>query len=311
MSARPSGEGVLIALDWGTTNVRAALLDRNGRVLDERRGESGVGVFSSEEFAQNFDKLTAGWPPVPAIAAGMVGSRQGWREANYLACPVSTERLSQSLIGFDHGSHRITIVPGLTYSDADIHDVMRGEETQIAGLLAEQPDFSGIAVLPGTHSKWVRIAKGTVKRFRTYMTGEMFEALSQHTILRHSMNDAGGEWNDAAFEGAASEIFAGGSGWGRFFSIRAGHLLSGGETAYHCERLSGYLIASEFAAARRDGFDDQSIVIIGTGQLVSRYEAAATLLGLQSNTHRGTDLVWPALFNLAGRAGLVGSNVHE
>ena len=305
MAATLTDAGVLVALDWGTTNVRAALLAEDGKVLDERRGESGVGVFSAEEFAASFDRLTSEWPKVPAIAAGMVGSRQGWHEARYLACPASTEQLAQALISFRHDGRDVTIVPGLTCTCDALHDVMRGEETQIAGLLAQDPDFSGTVVLPGTHSKWVRVQNGEVMRFRTYMTGEMFEALSQHTILRHSMNDNEQAWSEETFSQALGEIFAGGSGWGRFFSIRAGHLLAGGAAAHHRERLSGYLIASEFSAAQRDGFEDTSIVIIGTGQLVSRYEVAASQLQLESRAHRGTDLVWPALFELAGQANLL------
>ena len=146
--------GALITLDWGTTNVRAALLDKHGHVLEERRGESGVGKYDRAQFEQRFDQLTVGWPPVPAMAAGMVGSRQGWSEAAYLPCPASINDLVQGLHEIAHEGRRIIIVPGVKLDDGTRCDVMRGEESQLAGLLTQISDFSGTVLMPGTHSKW-------------------------------------------------------------------------------------------------------------------------------------------------------------
>ena len=116
--------GRLIALDWGTTNVRAALLDATGMVLDQRNGESGVGRYSKAEFAERFENLTEGWPNVPAIAAGMVGSRQGWKEAGYLPCPSTTSDLGQNLTAVDFDGRTISIVPGLQINRHDHLDCL-------------------------------------------------------------------------------------------------------------------------------------------------------------------------------------------
>ena len=130
MSAPHCNSNGLIVLDWGTTNVRLALLDSNGFVQEERRGESGVGSFSQEQFEEHFDRLTVDWPAVPAIAAGMVGSRQGWKEAPYLSCPASTNDLAQGLRRFTHKDREILIVPGLALNNGTRFDVMRGEESR-------------------------------------------------------------------------------------------------------------------------------------------------------------------------------------
>ncbi len=165
--------GALIALDWGTTNVRAALLDTDGIALETRHGESGVGHLDADGFAARFADLTNEWPDLPAIACGMIGSRQGWREADYLPCPTGVADLAAHLMVVN----QLHIVPGLKV-DVDVQrDVMRGEETQIAGLLARMPGFNGTIVMPGTHSKWVNVKDGVVTGFRTYMTGDLFAAV--------------------------------------------------------------------------------------------------------------------------------------
>ena len=173
---------ILIALDWGTTNVRAALLDAVGTVLEERKGDSGVGHLDETGFTARFNELVAGWPELPAIACGMVGSRQGWHEAAYCELPLDVSQLAARLHRFTSGGRELAIVPGVMKDTLDQADVMRGEETQIAALLAENPDFDGTIVLPGTHSKWARIAKGKLVDFKPYMTGELFAAFAEHRL---------------------------------------------------------------------------------------------------------------------------------
>ncbi len=307
--------GVLIALDWGTTNVRAALLAADGLVIDKRQADSGVGHFSTQQFAAHFRKLTQGWPALPAIASGMVGSRQGWREASYLPCPASLADLAGSLLRFHDNDQELAIVPGLKIETDQHRDVMRGEETQIAGLLADESNFSGTVVLPGSHSKWVRVHDGVVRNFRTYMTGELFDACSNHTILRHSVepddhdaaaSEPNGEEDHRDFVAAVGEVFqAPGSSFGRLFGLRADTVLSKADKHSARERLSGLLIGMELEAAARDGFDVQDITIIGTSDLTGRYSRAATVLAAQVKTHVSSQLVWPALFALARTGALL------
>ena len=294
--------GALIALDWGTTNVRAALLDADGVALETRHGDSGVGHLDAEGFAARFAELTDGWPEVPAIACGMVGSRQGWREADYLPCPTGLAGLAAHLITIGP----LHIVPGLKIDTGLQRDIMRGEETQIAGLLSRMPDVNdGTIVMPGTHSKWATVKGGTVTGFRTYMTGDLFSALSTHTILRHSVGGDGAMSGDTFLEGVRDAIAAPGSLAGALFGIRADTILQDANGAAGRERLSGLLIGMELEAAARDGFDVQDVAIIGSGTVVARYEAALGVLDATIRSFPSDDLVWPALMNIARHAGLL------
>lgn len=297
--------GSLIALDWGTTNVRAALLDMHGTPLDERRGESGVGTLDVNQFGQRFDELTKDWPNVSAIAAGMVGSRQGWSEANYLTCPVSAADLSSSLHRFTHDGRSISIVPGLKLDDGSRFDVMRGEESQLAGFLTLNPGYSGTIIMPGTHSKWVNVKDGTIAGFRTYMTGELFEAISEHTILRHSVSIE--KEPDATFASTAGQLAKKpGSIEGQLFGLRARHLLGSADEKELRQELSALLIMGEIRAGEQDGFTlSGETVLIGTEGLTAFYETALAATGHKTRREKGTSLVWPALFAMASKAGII------
>ena len=309
MGAAHCNSNGLIVLDWGTTNVRLALLDSNGTVLEERRGESGVGSFSQQQFEAHFDKLTADWPSLPAIAAGMVGSRQGWQEAPYLTCPASTNDLAQGLRRFTHRNQEILIVPGLALNNGSRFDVMRGEESQIAGFLTQAPHFSGALLMPGTHSKWVQIENGQIVNFQTYMTGEVFEAISKHTILRHSL--AGGERESASdtphFDKKVRELAAKPkSAEGALFGLRARHLLQASESEQLHQELSAILIMGELTAGQSDGFQlGEEVTLIGSGGLTNLYKTALGALGKSAKCVRGTGLVWPALFDIARKSNLI------
>lgn len=297
--------GKLVAIDWGTTNVRVALLDMAGQVLEERRGESGVGTFSAAQFGDHFDHLTRDWPAVPAIAAGMVGSRQGWQEACYLPCPTSTQDLVQGLYHFDHNGRSVTIIPGIMLNDGVRSDVMRGEESQIAGFLTSEPNFSGTLLMPGTHSKWVRVEDQTVVDFQTYMTGEVFEAISQHTILRHSLAEAA--YEPAQFHQKTLDLLQRGkSAESGLFALRARQLLCGAEAEDLHLELSALLILSELQAGQTDGFQlDDNIVLIGSAGLTALYQASLQAMGHAARCIRGTGLVWAALHNFAQQSKLI------
>ncbi|MEM9732304.1 MAG: 2-dehydro-3-deoxygalactonokinase [Pseudomonadota bacterium] len=298
----------LIALDWGTTHVRAALLAADGTVLEERHGESGVGQFDRQQFAKRFAELTASWDALPAIAAGMVGSRQGWQEAAYLPCPTRLADLSAALTpvsGHDH----VVIVPGLKMEGAR-YDVMRGEESQIAGLLAREPDFTGTVVMPGSHCKWVRLEGGRIEHFTTYMTGELFAALSNNTMLRHSV-ETEADGDVGAFQQAVAEVFTGhGSAMARLFDLRGRTLLAGADNGEQRERLSGLLIGMELEAAARDGYDVQAFTLVGSTALNERYGRATAVLQADIVSHEGTRLIWPALLAIASEAGLINTGLE-
>lgn len=293
-----------IAVDWGTTHLRAWALAADGRVLSEAHSADGMGALSRDRFEPALLALIAGWLPpcgtVPVIACGMVGARQGWSEAPYRIVPCPP--VGPGLHGVATAEKRIgvRIVPGL--SQQDPADVMRGEETQIAGLIRRDPDFAGTVLLPGTHSKWVRVGAGSVMSFRTFLTGELFALLADRSILRH---DCAGEGFDAhAFDEAANLALADpASVPSRLFSIRATGLLRGNPPGAARATLSGLLIGQEVAAARAlRGMGP--VTLIGAGALSALYARALALDGVAARVEDGAGLTLAGL--VAARSGQEG-----
>ena len=179
----------LLALDWGTSVLRAYLLGDDGAVLEERRKPWGIMRLPEGGFVGALQGIAGDWraaaPGLSTIACGMVGSVQGLCEAPYARCPAGGEALASALLAVDVvAGWRMHIVPGVR-RDGERPDVMRGEETQVMGVLARAPQFASRAtlVMPGTHSKWVQVQEGRIVDFQTYMTGELFAVLSEHSIL--------------------------------------------------------------------------------------------------------------------------------
>ena len=192
----------LVAVDWGTSSLRGALLDAGGKVLEERSDARGILKVPAGGFPAVFESLFADWMQ-PAgtrcLISGMAGSKQGWVEAPYCACPAGRVEVGRRIIDIDvRPDSRISIVPGLRDEHDGVPDVMRGEEVQIFGAMALMDVDEGVFVLPGTHNKWVTVKKGRVKGFRTFMTGEFYALLSQHSILARTL-DADAPLDEAAF----------------------------------------------------------------------------------------------------------------
>ena len=268
-------EAEWVAVDWGTSNLRAWAM-KGSKQLDEASSDKGMGGLDPEQFEPALLELIGGWLPkkrrMLVLACGMVGARQGWVEAPYSqvpARPINTADCTPAPASDPRLDVRI--IPGLCQMDPP--DVMRGEETQIAGFLSGQPNFDGTLCLPGTHTKWVRAADGQVLAFSTMMTGELYGLLAKRSVLRHSVSD---EIDDEAFSGAARRSLAdAGSLSGALFGIRAASLLSEQAGAQGGSRLSGLLIGAEIAAARPSG----PITIIGAGTLAGLYGEALALAG--------------------------------
>lgn len=264
-----------IALDWGTSRLRSWAMRRDGTVLGERSSDAGMGRLAPEGFEAALRALAGDWfehGPVPIIACGMVGARQGWTEAAYASvpCPPLSPTLARAPSGLD-----VSIIPGL--SQADPADVMRGEETQIAGFLALNPGWEGVLCLPGSHSKWAHLSAGEVVSFRSFLTGELFAALSTHTVLRHSLANEG--WDEAAFDAGVAETLSRPERLASaLFSIRAEGLLHGRSGAVQRARLSGLLIGAELAAAKPYWLGQQ-IGVIGAGGLAGLYVRALAAQG--------------------------------
>lgn len=268
-------------MDWGTTNLRVWGIGADGEVVAEASSDKGMGKLDRPGFEAALLELIGDWLPqgrrTLVIACGMVGARQGWVEVPYRQAPCRP--IFSDTIGSPETRDprlEVKVLAGIKQIQPD-PDVMRGEETQIAGFLAEQPGFEGTLCLPGTHTKWVRIGAGEIVQFKTFMTGELFSLLATQSVLRHSLNDA--EWDRSEFAKAIEATALHPSGFaGRLFSIRAESLVSGLEPAAAKARLSGTLIGMELAAAR-DYWHDQNLTIIGNGPQSETYAAGLRALG--------------------------------
>lgn len=298
---------VLIAIDWGTTSFRGYLVAADGTIVARQSGAQGILAVKDGRFADVLHAATADWHaqfgPLPIVMSGMIGSRQGWREAPYLKCPAQARDIAANLLRFDtDGLGSIAVVPGLLDQPGGMPDVMRGEETQIIGALQSARTGGQTFVLPGTHAKWVAVRDGAISGFRTYMTGEVFAALKGHTILGRLMADA--PHDPRAFErgvtfGAAPG--APGDLLNRLFSTRTLGLTGSLAADEAASYLSGLLIGAEIASAA----PASSFTIIASEGLAARYEDAARQLGLAA-TRAPADCVAEGLLVIASAAGIVG-----
>tara|TARA_R110001583_G_scaffold189565_1_gene353056 strand:- start:297415 stop:298338 length:924 start_codon:yes stop_codon:yes gene_type:complete len=285
-----------IGVDWGTSNLRLWAIDAQGQVRIERSSDQGMGRLTPEQFEPVLLNLCDGLldpaRTTPVLICGMAGARQGWAEAPYLPVPVTLGALGTGGVAplITSPLIAVRILPGL--SQATPADVMRGEETQIAGFAALHPEFDGTLCLPGTHSKWVTLAHGTVRHFRTVMTGEMFALLSEHSVLRHSVgrNIAGDTLDEAAFiRGVLHALDAGETAFAALFALRAESLLKATPSSTLRSRLSGLLIGIELAATR-DFWSGHKVTLIGAGPLTTLYARALSELGSTPHIEDGRDL---------------------
>ncbi|MGB3288657.1 MAG: 2-dehydro-3-deoxygalactonokinase [Burkholderiaceae bacterium] len=280
----------LIALDWGTTSLRAALLDSQGRIVEQAETADGIMAVAGRDFQAVFDKVAGGWrrdhPGAVVLAAGMVGSRQGWHEVPYLSCPAGFDELGRALSWFDGVGGSIGFVPGLATEHAGgAPDVMRGEEIQVFGALDALGVADGIFVLPGTHSKWVRVEDRRIRDFHSYMTGEVYAVLKQHSILSRSMLEGDPlpwEQSRAAFA-AGCAAAAQGAVLHNLFSVRSRGLLGGLTNELAPDYLSGVLIGEEIREALAllgDGVASR-IHLVCKPALLQRYQEALAVFGLE------------------------------
>ncbi|MEN3379610.1 MAG: 2-dehydro-3-deoxygalactonokinase [Hyphomicrobiales bacterium] len=278
-------EPLLIGLDWGTTSCRAYLIGADGVIA---RNADGPGILRVEggAFGPWFDTMVGAWVAMhgvlPVILSGMIGSRQGWKEAPYAACPAGVDEILKALVRIDHDGLAISLAPGLMTENDGMPDVMRGEETQILGALALSGSDGGLFLLPGTHSKWAEVSGGRIVSFRTFMTGEIFGALKDHTILGRLMRD--GSRDAEAFargvkEGAA--LGSAGALLNRMFATRTYGLMDRLPDTALSDYLSGLLIGAEIAEATRRS--QSAVTIVASAALAQRYTDALKLLG-----HDGT-----------------------
>ena len=275
----------LIAVDWGSTSFRAYLMARDGAIFDELASLDGVATIAPGGFPAALSRLVNSWlsahPHLPVVASGMVGSRHGWREVPYVKCPASLSAIAAGLVAVEAGALRVLLAPGLSYEDAGGEpDVMRGEEVEILGIA---DSGARLIVLPGSHSKWAVVENGRVERFRTFVTGELFAAIRDHTIAGAFARAASSKPPGAAFElgvrrGAAAVRGEGLGLLAALFGARSLPRMGGLAEDDAGEYLSGLLVGAEIAEGRRL-FPKDEAQIAGANALVERYLAAFAVLG--------------------------------
>ena len=282
----------MLAIDWGTSSLRVYRLGDDGRVSDNRHSPNGILAVKDGAFAQTLENVAGDWMDAgagPVFLSGMIGSRQGWQEAAYVPCPAGLPDIASAMSPVQwtspsHSPRHGWIAPGLSCLGATgVSDVMRGEEVQILGILHEL----------GTHSKWARVGDQRINAFSTYMTGEVFAVLKQHSILGRTMTDS--DFDETAFVDGVGRSAEDGGLLHHLFGVRAESLAGRINDKQSAAYLSGILIGHELRAAT-PGIEQ--FHLLGAGELMKLYALAASSLELETVIHE-SDAVARGLFSLA------------
>jgi len=285
----------LVAVDWGTSSLRGALLDPDGRVLEEQSHSRGILTVKHGGFTEVFETHFGEWmhpQGMRCLISGMAGSKQGWVEAPYCACPAGLVEVRNKILEIEPA--RISIVPGLSDSHDGVPDVMRGEEVQIFGAMALTGIHDGLFVLPGTHNKWARVKKGMVTGFRTFMTGEFYAVLSQHSILTRTI-DTAAPLDEAAFLQGVTQADNGQGLLHNAFGARTLSLFDRMPARELSSYLSGILIGEELRTQSVHAAGE--VVLIGTPALTQRYMLALQASGTKARS-LGAEATWAGLHAL-------------
>jgi 2-dehydro-3-deoxygalactonokinase len=277
------GQG-FAAVDWGSSARRAYVLDGQGKVVREVEDAAGTLSIPRDRFGAEVEALRTEIGAMPLLLGGMVGSNRGWMEAPYVPCPATLADVAERLLWAEPG--RTAIVPGVSLVEGDRGDIMRGEEVQVFGAQLLRPT-AGAALIchPGTHTKWIEMEGGTIRRFRTVMTGELFALLRTHSILADMVS---GPVNPgAAFRRGVERGFASGAATADLFSIRAGLLLGLAEPVDAPSYASGLLIGCDLRTGLAEASRDDEILVLGRGSLTRLYAAAIEQCGYRTDDMDG------------------------
>jgi 2-dehydro-3-deoxygalactonokinase len=298
----------LVALDWGSSSLRGARMDAAGRVLEQRAFDHGILSVAPGEFPSLFEACFGDWmtgDDTVCLMSGMVGSKQGWLEAPYCRCPAGFEEIAAGLAWVVRG--RVAIVPGLSCEHDGlpgvtglqrIPDVMRGEETQILGALQLLGQHQGLVVLPGTHSKWAKVQAGCVQSFSTFMTGEFFALLRQHSILSRTLPVGDGAFDAGAFDQGVTLALRSNSLLHTAFGVRALSLFDRLPAAALPSYLSGLVIGEELRGRTWQGAAE--VIIVGAEALSLRYQRALALQNVRAR-RLGSEATWAGLWAVANK----------
>ena len=277
----------LIAVDWGSSSLRAVLMDEAGQILQRRQFEQGVLQLQPDQLELVFEQHLGDWladGQALCLISGMAGSRQGWCEAPYCPCPAGFDDLKPRLLWL---RPRLALVPGLhainpTHGGASAagqDDVMRGEEVQIFGALALAGLAQAELILPGTHSKWVTVQAHRVQRFHTFMTGELYALLSQQSILARTLVPTT-TLDEPVFRAAVELAQKGPGVLAHVFGTRTSALFDRLRPKQQASHLSGLLIGEELRAIATERKSGSPLLLVGSAALTERYRLALQCLGL-------------------------------
>ena len=285
-----------IAVDWGTTNRRAYLIDSSGKQVDEFEDHKGVLSVGDGGFPAAIAEIRQRLRDLPLLLAGMIGSNRGWKEAPYVPCPAGLDELTKALVW---AGKREAIVAGVSYLGNGRADVMRGEEVQLLGAVAAGlVDPMALVSHPGTHNKWATLRHGQIREFRTVMTGELFSLLKDHSILSDLLQGTV-EANDA-FKEAVRSAMNDSALSANLFGVRAGVLLGESKKADAASYASGLLIGADV----RIGLGiptGAEITVIGRHDLTHLYAAAIKEAGREAKELDGEQCFLAGIREIAKR----------
>ena len=296
-----TGKPFCAVVDWGTSSFRLWLLGDDRTIRAERQTAQGLSRLSKGDFADVLEANLADVeapPSLPVVICGMAGSRQGWHEAPYLSLPCSLESPVRDAVEITGLDRRIWILPGLAQRDRDHPDVIRGEETQLIGAFSDRKD-SLVACLPGTHSKWVMVEDRHVTRFSTYMTGELYEAVTRHTILAASRS---APFDESSFlDGVDQALSHPFDLTTSLFSVRGADLLGFSHSGSTASAVSGLLIGYEIASAQHADRTGRGVELVASGVLAERYATAFRHAGIAFDLVDADNAVLAGLHSAAKR----------
>ncbi|WP_448248473.1 2-dehydro-3-deoxygalactonokinase [Thalassotalea agariperforans] len=290
-----------LIIDWGTSNFRAFAMNEHGQVVKEKTLALGLLQVKEGEFAKELQQVLSGWAEgyesLPIYMAGMVGSQQGWVNVDYVATNIADKVTSKTLAKHVHcfelpWGAKATIIPGVSHkAEFDCYDVMRGEEVQIFGALQKIENNNLHAILPGTHSKHAVIKNGQLTEFSSFMTGELFSVISQHTILGRGLPEqinSNTGFIKGVKAGQTDKLTS------TLFSARTHRLFNNIAESEVFDYLSGLLIGNELkSAAKAD-----EVTLIGGQKLCARYQVACESLGIKANYLNGDECFLAGMENL-------------
>jgi len=286
----------IIGINWGSSNLRAYLIGADGQIRDAYEAPAGVTTLDRDGMAAAADAIRARWPNAGhAYAAGMIGSNVGWVDAGYVECPAGAATVAQSLVRTQIGGLSLSIVPGMACVRPidGAPDVMRGEETELLGLLrGGNVDPDAIVALPGTHTKWIQLSEGRVESFMTSMSGELFDRLASGGLLA-SVLEGPGEPGPAFAEGVRAAA-NGTLGLGALlFGVRARMIRGALPRDQTSSYLRGLLAGAEIADALAlfPALGSASVPLVGSGPVTRLYQAALAELGIAAHAVASAEAV--------------------